>query len=92
MCISFKNHVLNKLFLNIIIWYILSFTNLGSHCSSSSNDMDRPKSTASTFTHTTETASVKPRSEPATPAHKTWTAFQGPVLFTGRLSCPRAPN
>ncbi|WAR03190.1 hypothetical protein MAR_009748 [Mya arenaria] len=52
--------------------------------------MDRPRSTVSTMTHMTErterthtTSNVTARATPVTPAHKSWTAYQGPVLYTG---------
>lgn len=51
--------------------------------------MDRPKSTHSTMSHVTEKTErstvsyVTARATPATPAHKSWTAYAGPVLFTG---------
>ncbi|XP_060591661.1 uncharacterized protein LOC132746427 isoform X2 [Ruditapes philippinarum] len=51
--------------------------------------MDRPKSTHSTLSHVTEntertsTSQITARATPATPSHKTWTAYTGPVLFTG---------
>ncbi|KAH3885681.1 uncharacterized protein LOC127840999 [Dreissena polymorpha] len=51
---------------------------------------DRPMSTQSNLTHLTErtdrthaTTVVSARTTPVTPAHQSWTAYKGPVLFTG---------
>ena len=48
---------------------------------------DRPKSTLSTLSHVTERTAVtqvSARGTPMTPAHKTWSAYTGPILFTGQ--------
>jgi len=54
---------------------------------------DRPKSFASSFTHASQKSGPPPtmylgptRAAPpigGTPSHQLWTAYSGPVLFTG---------
>ncbi|KAL3841334.1 hypothetical protein ACJMK2_019495 [Sinanodonta woodiana] len=48
---------------------------------------DRPRSTHSTATHSTEKSYLSEHAptqrELPTPSHQSWRAFQGPVLFTG---------
>lgn len=51
--------------------------------------MDRPISTISTTSHVTEkteqtsSSHVSARETPVTPAHKSWTAYAGPIIYTG---------
>lgn len=74
--------------MDIVSNVVCYFSSNHRECKSNKNKMSRPKSTHSTLSHVTETtekSQITARAEPVTPAHKSWTAYRGPVIFTGML-------